>query len=230
MVAADYDFKLNRSQIIRAALRKVGGIHEGEVLSAYKEQACAEALNTMVKSWQTRGVFLWTERVVSQVLVAGTDDYALPVDSNGNSLLSIDKAYIRDSNGDIDLEVKTWREYQEIYKKADQGFPKYIFHDISSGKFYLHCVPDDAYTLYILGIGRLKDFDNADSTGDNPSRWDRALVFGLAKELMFEYPTSADQRQMILDEAEIAFKDGKSTEIQSNSDIQAVASCFPRRG
>lgn len=229
MASTDYDYYADRSSIILRALRMVGGLHEGEVLSDYQNQQAQIALNTLVKSWQTKGIFLWTEKVILVSTVAGTDDYAVPSDSNGSPLITIDKAFIRDNGQDILLEVKSWRDYQDIFKKAEEGFPQYISHDVANSRLYLWQVPDAVYSLYVFGIVKLKDFESASGVpGDFPSRWDRALVFGLAKELSFEYPMPANEREAIAMEAEVAFLDGKKTEKHSSSDMQQVASCFPR--
>lgn len=228
MVAADYDYYADRSSIILRALRMVGGLHEGEVLSAYQDAAAQAALNTLVKSWQTKGIFLWTENRILVSTVAGTDNYVIPSNSSGSPLISIDKAFIRDNGQDIPLEVKSWRDFQDIFKKAEEGFPQYISHDAANGLFYLWQVPDAIYSLYVFGVAKLKDFESSGGSGDVPSRWDRALVFGLAKELSFEYPMPANERDAISAEAEIAFLDGRKTEKQSSSDVQQTASCFPR--
>lgn len=229
MVAADYDYYADRSSIIQRALRMVGGLHEGEVLSAYQDVQCQTALNTLVKSWQTKGTFLWTEKRILVSTVIGTDNYAIPVDNNGSPLLSIDKAFIRDNSHDVDLEVKSWRDFQDVYAKADRGFPSIISHDAANSIFYLWLVPDAIYSLYVFGIVKLKDFEmSSGNPGDVPSRWDRALVFGLAKELCFEYPVPANERKDIFTEADVAFLDGKKTEKQSKSDVTQTASCFPR--
>lgn len=228
MTATDYDYYADRSSIILRALRMVGAIHEGEVLSDYKKNQCIVALNTLVKSWHTRGTFLWTEKRILTSTVAGTDNYAIPSDSNGSPLISIDKAFIRDNGQDVLLEVKSWRDFQDIYKKAEQGFPQYISHDAANGRFYLWQVPDAIYSVYTFGTVTLKDFESDSGSGDVPSRWDRALVFGLAKELSFEYPMPGEERKAIADEAEVAFLAAKRTEKQSSSDVNQTSSCFPR--
>lgn len=229
MVAADYDFYLTREKIIRRALSMVGAYHEGEILSAYKKNQGIETLNTMVKAWQTKGTFLWTEKPVLVALSNGVDDYAMPSDANGSPLFCIDKAFIRDGTDDKPLSVVSWRDYQGISNKADTGFPSRISHDQANGRFYVHLVPNEAMNLYVFGLAKLKDFESDSAGGDFPARWDRALVFGLAYDLSFEFLTSQGKKEELKREAEGAFLQAKSTEIWSSSDEKRIASCYPTR-
>lgn len=228
MVAADYDFLNDRTGIIEAALRKVGGFSEGEVMSDYKKQNSIKALNTLVQSWQNKSVFLWTEKVALISTVANTPSYAIPTDpTTASPFISIDSAFIRQSNQDIKLEIQSWRDYQDIYRKDVQGFPSILATDYANRLIYLSTVPDKVYSLYIFGVVRLKDFDLDAGTGDVPSKWQRALIFGLAYDLSFEYPCPQNERDAIKDAADTAFRDAKKTENYGSSDTSAVSSCFP---
>lgn len=55
-----YTFNYARDQIIRAALRKVGAIQAGETPGPQMVTDCADALNSMVKFWETSGIHIWT--------------------------------------------------------------------------------------------------------------------------------------------------------------------------
>lgn len=229
MVATDYDFLNDRTGIIEAALRKVGGFSEGEVMSDYKKQNSIKALNTLVQSWQNKSVFLWTEKVALISTVANIASYAIPTDpTTASPFISIDSAFIRQSNQDIKLEIQSWRDYQDIYRKDVQGFPSVLATDYANRLLYLSTVPDQVYSLYVFGIVKLKDFDLDAGTGDVPSKWQRALIFGLAFDLSFEYPCPQNERDAIELVAETAFKDAKKTENYGSSDVEAVESCYPR--
>lgn len=52
-------FGRNRDQIIRAALRKISVIESGETPDADMVTEAAEALNVMVKHWQSTGIHIW---------------------------------------------------------------------------------------------------------------------------------------------------------------------------
>lgn len=55
------NFTYNRDQIIRRALRLVGAFQSNETPDAQSVQDAADALNAMVKEWDTLGIHLWTE-------------------------------------------------------------------------------------------------------------------------------------------------------------------------
>lgn len=230
MAAGDYNFIRTRSQIIEDALRKVGGLSEGHVMSAYQEANGVSALNTLVNSWQTKGAFLWTEVLQSTSITANDYDYSIPAaPTTAAPYISIDKAFIRDGNQDFNLEIKSWRDYQDIFRKDITGQPSVLAVDYANRTMYLWCVPEKAYSLYTYGIVKLKDFDSDTAQGDIPSRWQRALMFGLAYDLSFEYPMAQGERTALKIEAAEAFMDGKNTESMSSSDNNSVASCYPSR-
>lgn len=182
----------------------------------------------MVKSWQNRGVFLWQEYVYTVNTVAGTSNYATPT---AFPFLSIDKAYIRDDSNDIPLEIISFRKYQDVLDKSEQGFPSRLAHDNRSGLIYLHEVPDSIYALYALGIVKLKDWDTTGASGgDLPDRFLQALIFGLAYSLSFEYPVSAGDRRELKQFADQEFQTAKNMDMSLNTDdCKHVASNFPNR-
>lgn len=55
------DFSLNRNQIILSAFRKIGAFASGETPDAQSVADAADALNGLVKHWETIGIHLWTE-------------------------------------------------------------------------------------------------------------------------------------------------------------------------
>ena len=53
-------FSVTRDEVVRAALRKVGAAGEGQNPSAQAMQDATEALNMLVKHWQSKGLNMWT--------------------------------------------------------------------------------------------------------------------------------------------------------------------------
>lgn len=53
-------FSLNRDQLIRSALRKIGAFESGETPDDDSVRDASDALNAMVKHWQGNGVHIWT--------------------------------------------------------------------------------------------------------------------------------------------------------------------------
>lgn len=78
-------FNLNRDQIIRAALRKIGAIASGETPDAQTVQDCADQLNSMVKSFAATGLHIWTEAEAILFLQASQTVYTLGTGSADNA-------------------------------------------------------------------------------------------------------------------------------------------------
>lgn len=226
MVAADYNFSLTRTKLIEGALRKIGALSEGEVMSAYQEAGAVDALNLIVKSWQTKGVFLWSETLHLITTSIADNTYDFP--TTDPTFLSIDKAFIREDGDDLPMEIKSWRDYQDICEKDNTGKPFYLSVDRRNNTIYLYPTPDAVYSIYVLGVNKLKDYDTDSSTGDIPPEWLRALSFQLAYDLTFEYPVPPNERQSLKGEAEQSFMEAKNTEgSKSSSDLRFVESAFP---
>ena len=76
-VSGSKDFSLTRSDIINAALRKIGVYDEQEAPSASDNQNASLQLNMMVKEWVIRGVDLWLRQEVTLFLQPDQQSYAL---------------------------------------------------------------------------------------------------------------------------------------------------------
>lgn len=76
-----YTSSRNRDQIIKRAARIVGAIEAGETMGSEELNDFAEALNAMVKAWQTQGTPIWTTR--EGVLFLQTDQVQYEVGSTG---------------------------------------------------------------------------------------------------------------------------------------------------
>lgn len=204
MAATDYDFILTRNQIVESALRKIGAVYAGDSPRSEEMSAAVYALHALVEEWQNRHVFLWTLSPQTISLVASTANYALPTDPN---IFSIEKAFYRNSAGDdIPLQVISYRDYQEITDKDHSGRPTDItvIHG-TSPSVTVWPVPEEAGTLFYLGLATLKDFDSAGNIADFTKRWQRALVYGLAHELAPEYGLGIAERGALKRESEEAF-------------------------
>lgn len=200
-MAANYDFNLTRNQIINRAYRIASVLADGETMSGQLLNNGIDALNSMVKSWQQDKIFLWTRVEISRLLAIGVTKY----DLSANDIVSIDKAVLRDSPYDYELELISYKEYLDIPDKSITGFPSHIASDNSLGgpNIYFWPVPDDNYKAYIHVIKKLSDFDDADGNADFPVRWIEALTFNLAYKFTFEYPLPINDRRLLRDEASV---------------------------
>lgn len=209
MAATDYDFQSSRTTLIQSALRKIGALEMGERISSEAHKSAVQALNEIVKSWQRRHVFLWTQRAVTQALTSGTQSYVLGTDP---VVLSVEQAYLRDAAGtDTPLRVIPHSQFQTLWDKDDAGDPTLLSFYHYENKLYTYPVCNQAGQSLLLWVTvKLKDWDEVDGTGDFPVQFEDALIYALAAELAPEYGVSINERRDIRQEAEIRFRQAKA--------------------
>jgi hypothetical protein len=194
MAASDYDFNQTRTEIIERAYRIIGKLSLGETLSGEMHQQAVIALNSMVKSWQSRNIFLWTIREFTLPLVVGTKSYSLA--ATDPKVYALDRAYIRINGDDTNIDIASFRQYVDIFDKNSSGDPSLVALDTQlSPTLYVWPVPQVTRTLYYTGIVRLKDFDVAGNNPDFPVHYIEAITFGLAHKLSSEYGLPLDERR-----------------------------------
>lgn len=58
-ISNSYNFNMNRNEIVKAALRKLNAIDQFEEPTEAEVRDSAQALNLLIKSWQSQGLHLW---------------------------------------------------------------------------------------------------------------------------------------------------------------------------
>lgn len=189
MATTDYDFQSTRDTIIDRAYHKIGAIPQGSAPTSGQITNAAIVLNERIKDLQNENIFLWALSALEVQLVLYQANYT--IGSNAN-IIGIDAAYYRSGSGesqsDEKLRVITWREYQEIFYKAERATPQCVSISPTNGELYVWPVPTVADKVYGVFVSRLKDWDSAATTGgDFPSNFERALTYLLAADLGPEY-------------------------------------------
>jgi len=211
MAASDYDFNVTRNEIIERAYRIIGKFSLGDVLSAEMYQQGIIALNSMIKSWQGKHVFLWTIKEFTQTLTVGQASYSLA--STDPAVYAIDRAYLRYDNIDHPCDVASYRQYVDIPDKTSKGDPTLVaLNGQMSPTLYVWPVPQQTRTLYYTGIVKLKDFDTAAGNSDFPVRYIEAITFGLAHKLSYEYGLPIQQSRELERQFQAEFGEAKSGE------------------
>ena len=101
------------------------------------------------------------------------------------------------------------QEYNMLGNKTSQGRPVQFYYEslLSTGNLYVFPVPDSAAasggSVYILYQSPVSDFDGASDEPDFPQEFFRALKFGLANDLSFEYGYPTRDRQDLEKRAEL---------------------------
>jgi len=193
--SGSYDFLLDRTEIIDAALRALGVLRAGDSVANDSTLAadCVEALNLMLKSWQNIGMQLWTTKEVIVDLTANKRTYSW--NESGDiaqpTALRVIAGYRRSSsNTDAELIVVTRDEYNRLSNKFASGTPTQIYYDYqdSTGTLYPWPVPSSAGTNIVLVYHEpFDDMDNTTDRLDFPQSWWEAVKWNLAIRLAPEF-------------------------------------------
>jgi hypothetical protein len=209
-MVATYDFLQTRDQIIKRALRMVGVLADGDTPTTDQTNNAADALNAMIKRWQNEHIFMWTLTDYTVNTVAGTAVY----DVSAQNFCFVQSAFIRDaSNSDLELMPITYSEYLSTYNKTNRGMPTHFAYDMKlSDSVYLYLNPDAVYSLHLIGIKLLADFDASGDSPDAGSNWIDAITYGLAESLADEYPVTQGDKQMLMIKAKTYKEDAKKAD------------------
>lgn len=227
------DFSQNRTEIIEAALRKIGALSLGQSVTSAQMDTAVKALNMLVKSWQTKGLFLWTLSEFTLATVIGTEAYTLEPGATGvtglvDDIIGVDTAYWVNSNDDERMDVWSYRRYQEeVQKQTISGQPMAIAVRPTESPVTAYIWPSPAaiYTIKIIGIAKLKDWDNTTDKGGIPTRFQKALVYGLAADLAPEYGVPLNERNALNSQAGELFAEAKRSD-RDRSDYEVVCGAF----
>lgn len=228
MAVADFNWQSTRNDIIERAFRICGALSLGEAMSSEQSDQGVQALNDMVKSWQSKHVYLWTEYSNTLTLSASTASYALDTDPY---IIAIEKAFIRVSNVDTPIEVCSYHKYLDVSQKTTEATnPSLIATqwDRDTGLFtaYVWPVPNATGTIFYSGITRLKDWDTATSNGDFQPHWTDALTYGLAANLADEIGLPIREREYLTAKADDLLKEAKKGDkaIEENDCVEGAYS------
>jgi hypothetical protein len=196
-ISNSYNFEMNRDAVIKGALRKLGVIAQGQTPDSSQYTDSAESLNVLIKSWQADGLPLWAIKTKSFTPVSGTNTYAvgtgLTVDTQ--EPLKIYNAWYRNTTSGIDVPIDmiTQSQYDMLPNKSQTGTVTQMYYERlnGNGNLYTWLTPDTTFaasnTIYIRFQRPFADFDATADTPDFPSEWNRALIYGLAAELSFDF-------------------------------------------
>lgn len=195
MAASDYDYIATRNQIIDRAFRIVGVLRPGQVLSGGKLSQGLQALQSLIKFWQTDVEFPWTIVQKSVSLVAGTISYSLGSDPK---IIGIDQAMLVNGTEETNIEVISWRKYNAITDKNTSSDVTQVAVDgLVPATMYVYANPSAAGTLNLLCLATIKDLDSASALGDFPPYWEEALTYGLADSLCDEYSIPISEKDRL---------------------------------
>jgi hypothetical protein len=208
-------YSVTRDQIISAALRKLQVLELGVTPDATTVTNASQALNIMIKAWQTQGIKLWTIKDYVVPLVSGQKTYTIsPSGSNvtDNKPLKMIQAWALNisvtPNIKTPLVIVSRQEYNLLGSPDSSGMISSVWYEPGQtvGTVTVYQNPDATtatnYQLQFAGQQPINDVTLSTDTPDFPIEWNQALVWGLADELSLEYGSHVNNRQEISAKAE----------------------------
>ena len=221
------NYSIARDDIIKRALRLIGVIAQGETPTTEQVDEAAQALNGLVKAWQTDGLPLWAIKQTTIPLTDGDAVYTIGVGQTVDTPkpLKIVQAFIRDVNSKVDVPLRlvTKQEYNVLGNKESSGKPVQFYYDPQRvhGALYVYPVPTSVeaalYTIHIIYQRPFEDFDSSTDEPDFPQEWFDAITYGLACRLAPEYGLPAQERKMLWNEMTIIKQDALNFGLEEGS-------------
>lgn len=185
---------LTRDDIIKAALRRIAALSEGETPSATQVTDAAQALNVIVKQFDSAPWIKYLMKSAEQTFStsSGTASYDLAADDLWIETMTIQIT----TDIDIPLKIITVGEYNLIIDKARAGTPThaYVTDDldipgatIPDQKVFLWPTPNATLTVNYISRRKMDLFDSSADFSNFPDAWTRYVIFQLAADLAFEY-------------------------------------------
>jgi hypothetical protein len=224
-----YNFNLNRDEVIKGALRILGVISQGETPDSAQISDGAEALNVLIKAYESEGMPVWAIKTQQITPVAGDGVYDIGTTMTVN-VAKPERIYqafytTTATNISINMSRLSQDQYWSLSNRSQEGTPTQYYWDDknTSGNLYLYLVPDATFaaanTITIVYQAPFADFDSNTDVPDFPQYWLRALKYGLADEISMEYGYPIKDRQELMLRAE-KYKD------EALSFVQEEASYF----
>lgn len=199
--SASTNYDRTATQLINGALRDIGVYGPGETIDAEDTAAGLEALNLLVKGWQTEDIGLWLIDTFSLTLVADQASYTFG--TGGDVViarpLEMIECRFRYTSGTVDVPMIpiSRQEYLNLSQKTLEGVPtQYYFQPtLTTSTLYIWPVWDTTPAGSIVGSVKttVEDFDSVANTADFPPEALRALRKNLAIELAPEFGREPNQ-------------------------------------
>jgi hypothetical protein len=182
-----YNYVTTRDDIIKRALRIIGALGTGETPDSAAVTEAAQALNDIIKEWDSDGNFWFWRGAATLTPVVGQNYVQQTGSPPMHKLLD---AYITEGTG-----------------TAIRRTPL-IQYTRSEWNLYLWPVPDDNFvttnsgTIAVTFQAGLMDFDTSTDNPGIPKYLYNALVWALAEQLAYEYGVPIADRAQITKKAQ----------------------------
>lgn len=149
--------------ILQRSLQGIGNVGTGETPSADDMDTSFQALNDMLDSWSIDKLYVFETLEENFALTSGTASYTIGSGGTFNTTrpVKINKAYVRLSDIDYDLEIINGEAFANIPQKSSiVTIPEFLWYNPTSplGTIKLFPVPQASLTLYIQTSKQLTQF------------------------------------------------------------------------
>lgn len=202
-------WKLNRNEIISAALRKLAVLSGGSSPATYQITDGTQALNAIVKRLQTDGMPLWAIKSYTFTTVTGDADYPIGPGQTYEAAkpLKVLQAWRNQSNNfsNVPMNIYTNYNYDLLPLALSSGTPVNLYYQPMRdyGMINLWPKPNDSVTTITIRYqAPFEDMTGATDDLDFPTEWTEAIIYMLAVSLAPEYGIPLQDRQLLKKEAD----------------------------
>lgn len=221
--------------MIQSALEIVGAKALGQPLDNDEIEQGGRFLSDLVKSWQSKGVFLWSIYDLQTNISLSDVSFDLQADTD-HACIDIDTARVVDGDRDYPLTRISYSKYLDLPEKTTTGRPLYYTVSTSSDydlttvgvskpTCYFYPAADATYVLKYRGISLLKDLDENTSSPDIRRRLINALKYALAADLADPYHLSISEREYLTKKAAFLFQEAKASD-RDRDDTECSAGVY----
>ncbi len=207
-LSGSYNWTLNRDEVIKGALRKLGVLASGESPTTTQTTDATEALNALVKAFHADGMPLWAITSTTFTVTSGTASYTIGTSQTVNAVapLKVLQAF-RTPSGESSIPMNVYNRYDFNLLPNDTdvtGSPVTLYYQPTApatdftGIIKLWPVPNNSTDTITIHYHRpFQDMDSSTDNFDFPAHWIQALIYNLAWSLASEYGTPpADQDRL----------------------------------
>jgi hypothetical protein len=197
----------SRDEIIKRALRIVGGLGQGETPTADQVSEASIALNMLTKHLANKGLLLWSRSEITVTPVQGQETYEIGPGKAVDQPRPL-KIYSVDRNNattglTIGLIGLSQSDFNAVNVSSISSTPSQYWVEPlrESTKLHVYPYPDatfvanETFKVYYQRV--LENFDAAGNEPDVPQEFFDVLVYGLADRLTVEYGTERFLRGQI---------------------------------
>lgn len=200
-------YATTRDDIIKRALRLVGGLGQGETPTASQVSEAAVALNMLVKHLTNRGLMLWVRKEITVTPVASQQAYEIGPGKAVNQARPVKVYSVERYNSStgitIGLTGLSQSDFNAVNTANITSTPSQYWVEPlrDSTKLNFYPIPDATFVanevFKVYYQATMEDFAAASDNPDVPQEFFDVLVYGLAARLSIEYGVERFLRERI---------------------------------